>query len=39
METLQLGFGRGDFTPDQPTRMNSQRTGVEVWHKLFANVV
>lgn len=39
METLLLGFGRGDFTPDQPTRMNSQRTGVEVWHKLFANVV
>ncbi len=39
MEQLVLGFGRGDFTPDKPVRMNSQCTGTEVWHKLYANVL
>lgn len=39
MEKLTLGFGRGDITPNGPTRMNSQLTGVEVWHKLSANVL
>ena len=39
MEKLTIGFGRGDITPEGPTRMNSQLTGVEVWHRLHANVL
>ena len=39
MEKFVLGFARADFTPDKPVRMNSQCTGVEIWHKLYANTL
>jgi hypothetical protein len=33
------GFARADITPDKPIRMNSQCTGTEIWHNIFANNV
>lgn len=34
--SLMLGFGRCDFTPDAPVSMNSTLTGTEVTDRLYA---
>lgn len=39
MDKLYLGFAREDMSPDKPVRMNSQCTGVEVWHSIFAHAL
>lgn len=39
MADLYLGFAREDMTPDKPVKMNSQNTGVEVWHGIFAHAL
>lgn len=35
MSQLHLGYGREDFSPDKPIRMNSQRTGEYVKEPIF----